>query len=371
MGRMDRNNNKISSIQLAAIISITTIGVGVLSLPRTMTQKAGPDGWIVIIMAAFLLLILGLIIGSLVQRFPQKTIVELSNTLVGKPIGGMISLFFCIYLIIFSAAELRIFGELAKIYLLINTPIEVLMITLLFAAVYLVRSGIESIARFSQVAFPIAIGTFILLAIPVLIELDFSYFLPIFRTPILDMVKALPIALFSFSGIELMLLFGAFVVDPKNMKRSVFITVGLIFFIYLFIYMISVARFGIRGVTHIIWPGLELFKTVSLPGAFIENLQIYVVSIWILLIFMTFVPAYFGASLTLTHLVKSKEQNYFVLPLLPIIYYIALIPDNIAQVSRYLYTFFAYGGMLYIAVIPLLLWIVGHFKNGKGGQKNV
>ncbi|WZL73556.1 endospore germination permease [Clostridiaceae bacterium 35-E11] len=364
-----RNNDQISSAQLAAILSVTIIGIGILTLPRTLTEAVGPDGWIVVVAGSFSSLLIGLLIVSLVKRFPKQTIVEFSADLVGKPIGTMLSVGFCVYFIIFSAIEARVFGEIAKMYLLFRTPIEVLIISLLLTAAYLVRSGIEPIARMAQIIFPIAILTALIVILPVLPDIDWSNLMPVFKTPIVKLLKAIPIAFFSFAGLEIILLFGAYVIDPKKMPNSIYLTIGLVAATYIFVTMVVVARFGLVESTHIIWPTLEIFKTIDIPGAFIENIQIYVISIWILSVFMTLVAFYFGASLTLSRILKSKEQNYFVLPLLLIIYFIALVPDNLGQVTDYMELFSNYGGTLYILVIPIVFWGISTFKKKQGGKK--
>lgn len=366
---MERNNDQISSVQLGMILSVTIIGVGILTLPRVLTEAVGPDGWIVLLLGSFVTLIIGLLMSRLVKKFPKKSFVEFNNDSTGKFLGGIVSIGFCIYLISFAAVETRICGEIIREYLLLNTPIEVLMITLLFTASYLVRSGIEPIARMSQIIFPIVIIIAIGIIIPVLPEIDLTNFLPIFKTPFLKILKSIPISFFSFMGIELILIFSTFVIDKKNIKKHVCLSIGVVSAIYMFILIVIVGRFGIEETTHIIWPSLELFKTVDLPGAFIENIEVFVIAIWILSVFMTLVTVYFGGSLLLSNIIESKEQNYFVLPILPLIYYIALIPDNIAQAGDYMDKFSNYIGTFYVIILPILLLTISTFKRSKGGKK--
>ncbi|WP_168198360.1 GerAB/ArcD/ProY family transporter [Crassaminicella thermophila] len=366
---MNRNNDKISSFQLGLILAVNMVGVGILTLPRTITEAVGPDGWIVLCITILIVFCLTLFMTKLTRKFPQETVVEFSTTLIGKPLGLIISIGFCIYFIIISAAEVRVFGEIAKEYLLFNTPIEVLIITLLATAAYLVRSGIEPIARMAQIVFPIVTCIAIVLILPVLPEIDMTNLLPFFHTPILKILKAIPITFFSFIGIEVLMVFSAFVVDLRNITKHAFMSVGMVGAIYMFIIIVTVARFGIIESTHIIWPSIELFKTVDLPGAFIENIQVFVIAMWIFSVFMTLVVLYFGASLILSRVLKSREQNYFVLPILPIIYYISLIPDNIAQVNDYIDLLSNYLGSFYVIILPLLLLGVSIFRKKKGGKK--
>ncbi|TCO78738.1 GerAB/ArcD/ProY family transporter [Marinisporobacter balticus] len=365
---MERNNDQISSVQLGMILSVTIIGVGILTLPRVLTEAVGPDGWIVLLIGGFMTLVIGILMAKLVKKFPQKSIEQISSSLIGKFLGKIISIGFCIYLIILAAIETRICGEIVKAYLLLHTPIEILMITLLFTASYLARSGIEPIARMAQIIFPMVIVIAIGMILPVIPEIDLSNFLPVFKTPLVKILKAIPIGFFSFIGIELILIFSQFVIDKKNIKKHACLTVGMVLAIYMCILIVTVGRFGIIETTHTIWPSLEIFKTVDLPGAFIENIEIFIIAIWIFSVFMTLAGAYFGASLLLSGALGSKEQNYFVLPILPLIYYLALIPDNIAQAGDYMDKFSNYLVPVYVILLPILFLIISVLKKSKGGK---
>lgn len=367
---MNRNNDVILSSQLAAVLVMTIIGVGILSLPRLVVEEAGPDGLFLVVGACIFALVIGWIMFLLVRKFPGETVVEFANTLLGRFLGTFISLGFFVFLLIFAAFEVRSFGEVTKQYLLFQTPIEVLGITILLAAAYSARSGIETIARMAEILFPIIAIVSFLILLPILPELDHTHFYPIFRTPILDLFKGLPAVFFSFLGLELTLLFSAFVKEPKKIGNTILLTVGLVSVFYISIVYIVVSRFGIIETTHIIWPTLEIFKTIDLPGAFIENLDAFIMSIWVVAVFMSLVVVYYGAALVLSQILKLKEFNFFVLPLLPLVYFLAFIPDNLIQLNDWMDRFTYFMGTFYMIILPILLLGISFFQKGKGGKKN-
>lgn len=367
---MNRDNDQISSAQLAAILSITMMGIGILSLPRALVEKVGPDSPFIILVGVAIVLVLGLIISKLSNKFPKETIVEFGNSLLGKFIGALISFGLFGFYLVFSAIEVRMFGEIMKTYLLINTPIEVLMITYMLAVIYVVRSGIETIARMSQILFPIVLFTSVITMIPLLPELDFTHFLPLLKTPPIKMIKALPLMVFSFLGLELTLLFSPSVIDKKNIKKYVIFSIMLIGFIYFNTVVVTIARFGLVETSHIIWPALEIFKTVDIPGAFIENIHIYTIAIWVFSVLMTTVGFYFAASFTLRHIIKSAKQDYLVLPLAPFVYYLALIPDGVVEAMEIMDMFGEYLGTMYLVLVPIALFGLSMVKRNKGEKKN-
>lgn len=367
---MNRDNDQISSAQLAAILSITMMGIGILSLPRALVEKVGPDSPLIIAVGVVMTLVLGLIVSNLVNKFPKDTIVEFGNSLLGKFLGTLMSLGLFGFYLIFTAIEVRMFGEIMKTYLLINTPIEILMVTYMLAVIYVVRSGIETIARMSQILFPIVLFTSVITMFPLLSELDFTHFLPVLKTPPLKLLKAIPLMVFSFLGVELTLLFSTFVVDSRNIKKYVSFSIMLIGFIYFNTTVVTIARFGLVETSHIIWPALEIFKTVDIPGAFIENIHIYTIAIWVFSVLMTTVGFYFASSFTLSRIIKSAKQDYLVLPLAPFVYYLALIPDGVVEAMEILDMFAEYLGTLYLVIVPIGLFGLSMFKKNKGEKKN-
>ncbi|WP_432662524.1 endospore germination permease [Wukongibacter baidiensis] len=368
---MDRNNDAIASNQLFSILANVIIGVGILSLPRTLATAVGPDSLIVLVAGSIMFIIIALLIQRLITKFPQKTIIEISNFVLFKPIGMLIGIAYFIYTFTLVVLEVRTFGEITKNYLLLNTPIEVIMISFLLTAVYLVRSGIESIARLSVIILPLSILPAVLVSLVAIPDLDFTYFLPILRTPFSNIAKALPKVLFSFLGFEFIVFIGFFVKDTKNVKKTTIRTVGFVSIVYFIFTAITIARFGIAENKSLIWPVVTLFKSVDLPGTLLENVEVVIMGTWLLSVFMTIAISYFGATFLLSRILKSKEQNYFALTLLPLIYILALIPENIVNVYEYLEQFTNYMGTTAIA-IPIVLFLFSLFrrKPKKGMKKN-
>lgn len=369
---MDRNNDAIMSNQLYSILVTNIIGVGILSLPRGLAEKAGPDSLIVLIIGSILFLILALLMQNLARKFPQKTIIEISDFLLFKPVGIIIAILYFIYLMLITVLEIRAFGEITKNFLLINTPIEVIIITFLLTLVYVVRSGIESIARLSVMLLPLSIFPALIVMLVTLPDLDPTYFLPILRTPLLDIVKAIPQVFFSFLGFELIILLSYFVKDTKNLKHIAISTIGFVSVVYFIFTAVTISRFGIVENKNLIWPVVTLFKSVKLPGAFLENVEVVIMSTWLLSIFMTVAISYYTSTFLIARIFKSKEHNYLAVFLMPLIFVMTLVPENVVEVYDYLDKFSIYFGSVMMFIIPITLFLISivRKKPKKGMKKN-
>ena len=86
-------------MQYILMIHGVQMGVGVLTLPRELAEKAGTDGWITIIISWFFTTMAGLIIIQIMKKYPNGTILDLLSHYFGKWIGKLGTLFLpCILL---------------------------------------------------------------------------------------------------------------------------------------------------------------------------------------------------------------------------------------------------------------------------------
>jgi len=361
-------NDKISNAQLWALLVNTIIGVGVLSLPSALAEKAENNGWVILIIASVISLILTMMITYLMTKYRGETLVEIGNKLVSKPVSYIVSILFVLYFIILSAFAVRIFAEVVKMFLLLRTPIEVVIITMLLTTAYVSRGGIEVLGRVSLIIIPIVVIPIFLLILALLPNLDFTNLLPVFRLGFKDILKALPSTVFSFAGFEFLFIYMTFVDDTdKSMRYNILAVLGVLF-VYLVTFIVVIAQFGVDETVHQLWPTLSLMITIEVPGGFIENVQGIVMALWVLVVLTALGPAIYGSSLILSNLFKGKEFNYYVLPLVPIIYIISLIPDNLAQSYEYMEIFTYYFGTFASIFIPILYFVVSLLKKKEKGE---
>ncbi|RKD30919.1 GerAB/ArcD/ProY family transporter [Thermohalobacter berrensis] len=365
-------NDKISNSQIVFILITTIVGVGILSLPSALVERVGSDGWISIIIGSILVSILVAIATILTSYYPGKTVIEFGREIVSTPVSDIISFLFIVYFVVISAFTVRIFAEVVKMFLLDKTPTEVIIMTMLFTVAYIVRGGIEGIGRMAEIILPVVILPLLLLFIAIIPDLDFTNLLPVFRTSFTDIVKTIPLTFFSFMGYELILFFMAYVDKPKNSTAKNIAAIVIVTLIYLIFFTVTLARFGQNEVRDLLWPSLSLVRSVDLPGFFIENVEAVVMGLWVLNVFASLSPVYYGAVLTLTKLLRANEHKYFVLPLLPFIYILSLVPDNLASVYTMMDMFIYYYTTIILIGVPILYFIISLFKkaNKKGVGSN-
>jgi len=359
---MIKNNDLISRYQLMVLIIMTVLSVGVFSLAADVTEQTGTDGWIVILAAGLINIGAVFVIARLNSRFPGKTYAEYSQVILGVIPGKVLTLFFALYLMLVVAYDARAFTEVVKMFLLYRTPAEVIMLSLILVCTYVVRGGVECVARINEIIFPIVIIPLVLIMLFGIPLMDFSNLLPVLQTPPGKLAMALPYTAFSFGGIEVALFYIGFMKEPKKALRPLVMAVAFITFFFLVVVVSCVATFGVKTTPKLIWPLVNFLRAINLPGLFVERLEGVILPLWMMTVFTTMVSAYFILSYSISKLVGTREQKQYVLPLVILIYYLALQPDSLAQLYQWGSLVFPVAIYLHLFILPVVLLIVAKLR---------
>jgi spore germination protein len=134
-------------------------------------------------------------------------------------------------------------------------------------------------------------------------------------------------------------------------------------FFYILITIITVGTLGIDNVITSPWPTLDVLRSFEITGIFFERFESFLLAVWIMQIFTTFVGTTYFAALGLSQLTQRKITP-FIYGISPLVYISAMIPQNINE-------FFTMGQwlefiqMFTIAIIAPLLWIVSVLRGKK------
>ena len=134
---------------------------------------------------------------------------------------------------------------------------------------------------------------------------------------------------------------------------------------YSILTILCFGMFGTKLLKGIVWPVLAYVRGINLPGLFIERLDGVMLGIWIFTVYTTMIAIYFALTYSLSKIFGTKEQKQYALPMVPIIYFMALIPQNIAQVekmTKYLFQYF--GSILIFYTCSSTFYCLGTEKRG-------
>ncbi|ABR50669.1 spore germination protein [Alkaliphilus metalliredigens QYMF] len=350
---MYSNNDSVSTSQMINIVILTMVGVGALTLPQGLAESAGADGWVVLITGALVAIGISFVHGYIVKSFPGKGFFEILSFTLTKPMAYAVGIYTTLYFIGMTGYVVRIFSDVVKTFLLPRTPVEVIFILMLLVSIYLVRGGIEVLGRMAELII-IPLGVLIIILFTISWQnMDISNLLPIFQLSFSDLLQGVVFALFSFLGFEVLLIFGGFLNEPKKATKIGLFAIAITLLLYLMLNASVLGVLGEQQLEHLTWPLLNLFGIIELPGAFIENVQAFVMVIWTITIFTTIAPFYLAATVFTMQMTGGKEHRYYALPILPLVFMFARWDGNIAAVYENLGVFTDYTAYGVVILIPI------------------
>lgn len=357
-----RKNNQISSKQIRGLIVSTVVGIGIIRLPQKLAIILENDGWIAIILGGLLIVPIVIIINKIFKLFPDKNISEIGYEIYGDWICRFFLVIALIYFIAALGSLSRHLGEITKAFLLPDTPIEVIIIAFILCTSYISRCNIEVLGRASYHIYPFTLLFIILLNVLSIKSLDFTNILPIFQSSIKDIPKGTLTSFYSYSGFEILVFAIPYAEEKEKTLRASLSGLAIVIVIYLIFFIISLSQFGVHRLKSQSFPSLSVVKEIDLPGYFIENLDIFAVGVWILIIFATFASIYFMGGKVAADIFKLENHDLFILPLVPIIYMVSLMPNNMFELDEVLGKFTNYMGFIALIALPIVTYTVGHYK---------
>lgn len=374
---MNKNQEYVlTSSQVMSLITSTIIGVQVLTLPRTITEVAHQSGWISVLIGGMVSLFGMGIILILGKRYPGYNLISISqevlgvkkNQTVGRVMAFPLLATFILYWLISTAMIARTFGELVVTAVLIKTPLEVIVLSMLLVALTMVLYDLEVMARVNEVLLPIIIIPVLFIALLSFQSADFIRLLPLIAVDWKGLLQGVLIGSLAYQGFEMMALYlGNMNVLNKETNRAAYFGIMFPMLIYTLIVVAGISAFGYEELQRLMWPTLELVKTTEMPGLILERLESAFLGVWVAAVFTSVANLYFSACYLSMKVFRLKSHRWFAVGVFPILYYTAMWPENVLQLFNLL-EYLSYIALALGFVSPLFLLFFAIIRK-KGNQE--
>lgn len=344
----------IANRQLIFIIIQITVGTGILSLPRQVASISQQDSCLAILLGASYWIVSIFFFYALGSKFPNKTIIEYSKTILGSTLGRLIGFSYVFYSIIITAVSARVFVMIITTYILPKTPVLINLSLIIITCLYLISKGLKTMARLDEFLF-FALAPAYLIMIPTIFKSNWWHFRPILDIGVKKIFHGSLATTYSFLGAEILLLIFPYIKEKKKILRSSLIGLGIITLTYLYVVIITLGYFGSETVQYILWPTINLLKAIKIP--FFGRLEFFLISLWIAIAFTSLASFYYIASYSCTQFFALQNKMYSSFLLIPIIYALFFIPENIIEVYDYTRIISQISTVLLFIIPPLLLLI--------------
>jgi spore germination protein (amino acid permease) len=357
---------RLSTHQFMVLSSAVLLGTTFFPLGSMMTRIAGRDGWMAILPGFALGIPFGLMVLSLMPKYPGKNFLEITEKVLGKWLGKGFGLLYILVTTYFgsilSGQGVDMFNR--TILPLMPRYIFVLGGTLLIFLLYL--NGIEVLGRFSEVVFPIITVALILTAILTIPRFEQGELFPILANGIKPVLSAsVKVAPFPMEYILFLAGILPFLSqqakDIKKMKRGIWNAVLLIVGLDTILVLIQIMTFGPFETIRLNYGLLVLGKMIEVTRT-VSGVESIFALIWMGALTIKLVAFFFEGMWGMKSVFGCKNVKWsFLLGLvyifIPLLYSRGTdITVEIAVIDEYLI-------LPFTTIWVLLVWGVDRWKN--------
>lgn len=166
----------LTSRQTVCLLSMFLFGSAAIIGSGT---EVAQDSWIALLMAAAFSAPFFLLLGRLGRLFPDKGFFELVETLLGKIAGKVVIALMTWYCLHLCALVLRDFSEFVGVCVMPETPHMPIMLIVMMAVIYLVKSGVETMGKWSIFMLPVILTVLTMTVLLSMNTMDPSRLLPV------------------------------------------------------------------------------------------------------------------------------------------------------------------------------------------------
>ncbi|MCL2563383.1 MAG: spore germination protein [Oscillospiraceae bacterium] len=224
---------KLNQKGAAAILLLFYLG-SILNMPSDL----GADGWIALLAglaAAFPLLLL---LARLVRIMPGMGLYEMLEYTLGRVLAIFVSVLYFAYFILLAAMTQVRYGVFVQLTSLTNTPMVVILILFAAVGVYLAKSGVETLGKWSVLTAAVVILSAVVLTLFAIPSMRVENLLPIATSGGRAIVRGgVRQAIFPFGGAVVMLALSGRL-DCKANPYRVFLfgaAIACVFFVLTFL----------------------------------------------------------------------------------------------------------------------------------------
>ena len=334
-------------------------------MPAQVVNVAENDAWISAVLGGLLVLFLWILLIKLSLYYKNETVIEYLPKIYGKFIGNIIIIILIIYFIVTVSFVSKFFSDMARLFLLPNTPSWAILLLFWIVVAYWAHFGIRVIAITMTIIF---IPTFLNVAGFLFIPLNrmrFEQILPVMGEGIKPVLSGAYKFIFFYFGAAS--LFFIFPVLKKPDKAYKVITLAFIInaVVYALIIIILIARFSTNEIKNMVAPVVTLMKTLQLPGAFLERMDVLFLTVFMATSIDDAALYLYLCVLSVVRWTKKKYYKLYIIIAAVLGYIGALIPLSPAKIDE-LYNYFKHTGLFFIALVFPIGLLITIIKKRRG-----
>lgn len=359
---------KIGKFEAISLIVMITINQIIFNIPNTIIINTGSSAWLNVIVISIVAILLCLLVCRLFKSFPTHDIVDVSEYLGGKILKTIVGILYILFFIFIAGVLLRYLSTSLQLIYFEKSPIVFLLLLFLIPVVFAVKSGIKPISQVNLIITPI-----VLFSMLIILFATAKDFVPENLFPILGFGadKTFLIGLnniFSFSCFAYLYFLIPILKNPEDFKK-IAITSIIISAIYLFLSVICLLMiFPFIPFSDEMLSVYLLTRIIEF-GKFFQRIDAIFIFVWILCTFSFLSITTELVNKILKKLTKIKNDKEMVYSICAIIFSVALLFKDIADMKYIQNVILKYIVILLVFVMSLAILILANFKHKKENSR--
>ncbi len=351
---------KIANRQLYFILFMSRCNIAVAFLPVLTTADAFQDAWISSIIQFFPAALLLLFFGGLGTRFPDLTLAQYSEKLLGRWPGKALSLVILWTFLHMAAIEVHSYAGMLVTVFLPDTPMLFLITAMVIASAAAAYAGIEVIGRAADLLFPayllMIIGS-LLMPLPLLKVMSYNLE-PVFARGFSPVIRgAITQAAVTLQFLVLTMLTPS-VNEPKRALRSSLGALAGASAVLIPIALLTVIILGPMQGARAVFPFFGMVRVIAL-SEFIERVEALAVFAWGLGLFVEVAVYLYCGAKGLSQVLGLANYRPLILPMAVIWIVLGIhVSKNVFQLLEFFKPLFFAPYALAIMIVPFtILWL--------------
>lgn len=349
----------ISVGQATSLIGLLLVIQSHVLAPPVMAEYAHQDMWISVMLSIIMTLFLSAYTVWLTNRFPEYTLMQFSELVLGRFFGKLVGGVFFLYFMTITVIHVQLILQVFKTMFMPQTPALIFVVMILAFAYFCSIQGIGTLARMSTVLLIISYATIIFLFCSVLREVRFIHYLPLLQSDWSQIVHA---SLFTFASngqVVVLTMLHPYLrhQTQKNSSASFIWWSFLTSLITGMLIMEFIGVFSSYQLQSLLFPTAEIDALIRI-GEFFERPEMFFVTIWTSVIL---VATGFLFSIGYNSLIQlfNCSEGYrsrmlaAILVLLP-----SMMLQDFDRFSHFLHDAWVYWSIVCQAIFPFLLGLI-------------
>jgi spore germination protein KB len=363
------DEGKINARQAGLLMFSFLMGSAILMIPSAVTSLAEQDGWLSVVIASLFGLVFILLYTQLGLLFPRQSIVQYSETILGKWAGKIVGLLYIWYFFHLATIVTRNFSDFVIGITIPDTPMLVISGSFIVVIAYAIRGGIETLGRVNELMIPVR-ELFVLLVIILSIRImNTENLAPFMANGMIPVLKGgMLVTSFPFGETILFAMLIPNISNQHKVKKSYVVSMLTGGFFLTLAVLVTVLVLGPSITSRFIFPYQSVIRDIE-AADFITNLDSIGMLLWTSSGFVKIAVCYYCTVIGIGQWCGISDYRPIVTPvgILIVIFSLTVFESTVENAS-FDVTVWPFYSLPFNILIPLAMLIVAKIRrlDGKG-----